>query len=69
MAGNGNIFKYNTNSDEQNVNKIINVVSFKKSENIISGKLTNIKILLRSLLDSFSNKVIIVNRNKHQKKY
>ena len=40
---------------------------FKKSENIISGKLINIKIMLRCFLDSLSNRFIIVNRNKHQK--
>ena len=63
----GNNFEFNINKDEQNVNNIMKVVSFKNSENIISGKLINIKIMLRCLLDSLSNRVIIVNRNKHQK--
>ena len=31
----GSNFEFNINKDEQNVNNIINVVSFKNSENII----------------------------------
>ena len=67
MVENDNIVEFNTKNDEQNIDNIIKVVSFKKSENIISGKLINIKIMLRCLLDSLSNRVIIVNRNKDQK--
>jgi hypothetical protein len=67
LLENDNIVEFNTKNDEQNIDNIIKVVSFKKSENIISGKLINIKIMLRCLLDSLSNRVIIVNRNKHQK--
>ena len=37
----GSNFEFNINKDEQNVNNIMKVVSFKNRENIISGKLIN----------------------------
>jgi hypothetical protein len=40
----GSNFEFNINKDEQNVNNIMKVVSFKKSANIINDKLINNKI-------------------------